>query len=91
MAIHQPDIAKQFVDTHLKEIRQLKPELQQSLECFLLNERRIKKAADVLFIHPNTLKFRIEKIESELNLDLEDFEQRLNLIASFRLEKLLEH
>ncbi|RHW38450.1 GAF domain-containing protein [Lysinibacillus yapensis] len=90
VAINQPDIAKQFVATHLKEVHQLKPELQETLECYLLNERRMKKTAEVLFIHPNTLKFRIEKIESELEIDLEDFEQRLNLIASFRLEKLLQ-
>jgi hypothetical protein len=88
--LSQPDTAKEFAQTHLGPLQMFKEEWRQTLELFLLNERNIKMTAEQLDIHPNTVKFRIEKIVLETKLDLEHFETRINLIAAFRLAKLMD-
>jgi len=87
--LSQPETAREFAETHLGPLKVFKPEIRQTLEWYLLNERNIKMTAEQLDIHPNTVKFRIEKIVQELKLDLDHFETRINLIAAFRLEKLM--
>lgn len=91
LSVSQNEVAHEFVETHLQLLNSLKgnTESKRTLEIYLLNERHIKRTADELFIHPNTLRYRINNIEQKINLDLSDYETRLNLILAFRLEKLL--
>lgn len=47
-------------------------ELLKSLKVFISENRNIGHAAEKLFIHRNTMKYRINKIEEILNCDLKD-------------------
>lgn len=50
---------------------------------YLLNERDIPKTSEKLIIHRTTLLYRLKKIQSMLNVNLEDPWQRLYLMLSF--------
>ena len=54
----------------------------ETLRAYLLNERDIPKTAETLIIHRTTLLYRLKKIKSLLNVDLEDPWKRLYLTLS---------
>ena len=54
----------------------------ETLRAYLLNERDIPKTAETLIIHRTTLLYRLKKINSLLNVDLEDPWKRLYLTLS---------
>lgn len=58
-----------------------------TLRTYLLMERDIPKTAESMIIHRTTLIYRLKKIQSMTNVNLEDSEQRLYLLLSLRLLK----
>ncbi len=56
-----------------------------TLRCYLQNERSIPRTSAALIIHRTTLEYRLEKIQSLIHLDLEDVDNRLYLLLSFRV------
>ena len=54
--------------------------LQTYLEC-----GNIKRAAECLFIHDNTMRYRIQKIEQLLNVDLNEPLVRISLLIKVKL------
>ncbi len=64
-------------------------ELYETLRVYLRCERSLVKTAAALFIHRNTLLYRLEKLHQLVELDLEDPELRLHLELSFRLMERL--
>lgn len=59
--------------------------LIESLECFLKHNCCIQSAARELFIHPNTLRYRLEKAEKISGLDLADNDTKLELQLAIKL------
>ena len=47
------------------------------------------KAADALFIHRNSLQYRINKIEELLGMELNDYMEYLNLINCILIKRLM--
>lgn len=60
-------------------------ELYETLRAYLENERSLVKTASALFIHRNTLLYRLEKLHQLVELDLDDAQLRLYLTLSFHL------
>ncbi|MDE7246170.1 MAG: helix-turn-helix domain-containing protein [Oscillospiraceae bacterium] len=59
-----------------------------TLRTFLTHERNIPSASQTMIIHRTTLLYRLKKIQAITGIDLENPDQRLYLLLSFRL---LEH
>jgi len=57
-------------------------ELLITLEKYLYNNRSIQKAGDALFIHRNTINYRLKKIEELTGLSLNGSESDLHLLLS---------
>lgn len=57
----------------------------QTLEIYLLNNCRLKPTADELFIHENTLKYRLKKIQQLTTIDFKDFNTRCQLFIDLQL------
>lgn len=55
--------------------------LREYLEC----ERNYVRTAERLFIHRNTLLYRLKRINDLTNLDLDDADVRLHIQLSYRL------
>lgn len=57
-------------------------EFARTLYTYLACERSNVRTASALFIHRNTLKYRLEKIEDLIDVDLDDFGTRMHLMLS---------
>ena len=59
----------------------------KTLEAILEN-KSVKQAANALFIHENTMRYRINKIQNVLNMDINSSVIGLNLLIKIKLYKL---
>lgn len=65
-----------------------KNELIETLEAFAANQFDITKTAKALFLHRNTLRYRLKRIEEILNIKLDNFNIKLNIFAAFKIKQL---
>ncbi|WP_307479380.1 PucR family transcriptional regulator [Microbacterium trichothecenolyticum] len=61
------------------------PVLLETLEVYLETSGSTRAVCDRLFIHRNTLSYRMRRIETLLGVDLEDGQTRAVLLLAFRL------
>ncbi|HZH59594.1 MAG TPA: PucR family transcriptional regulator [Metabacillus sp.] len=68
--------------------RESQTELVKTLEYYLVNNCKLKPTAEQMFIHPNTLNYRMKQITELTTIDFSDFNQKcqlyLDLMASKR-------
>lgn len=64
-------------------------ELLNSLEAYIDENRNIGNAAERLFIHRNTMKYRINKIEEILECDLKDDKTMFNIMLCLKIGRFL--
>lgn len=88
------DILQNYFNEKLGELLLLDEEQDdfyiETLESFYLHNRDINKTAEHLFIHPNTLRKRIKKIESILNVEFDQLEDLFNIFVALKIMKLLK-
>lgn len=65
-----------------------KNELMETLEKYVFHRFDLKETADALFLHKNTLRYRLKKIEEILQIDMEDFNEILSLMVAFKIKYL---
>lgn len=63
-------------------------DLRNTLDVYLANQCEITKTANLLFIHRNTVKYRINRCEEILGLKVNAPEESLNLRLALNLSKL---
>lgn len=62
-------------------------ELVRTLDLFLQNNCRIKPTAEALFIHTNTLKYRLKQMAELTSINFDDFHTRCQLYIDLQLMK----
>jgi len=62
----------------------------QILETYLNENCNLTSTAEKLFLHRNTLKYRIKKIEEALGCDLHNFEQCMKVKIALDINKILK-
>lgn len=67
-----------------------KTELVKTLVAYFDNDCSLQKAADELFVHYNTMRYRIERINEVAGLDVFNSNDRLNLQVGLKIGQLLE-
>lgn len=65
-------------------------DLLESVKVLSKNDWNLKKSAEELFIHYNTMKYRLKRISEILKLDLSNSEQKLNIAISLKLIQMNE-
>ena len=60
-------------------------EFVETLKTYLDNERNSSRTADVMFLHRNSIAYRLDKMRSLMTTDLNDPENRLFLMLSIYL------
>lgn len=94
------DIMQQGEETIDKVLSTLKPlykfedvaDLIKTLEVFLLDtQNNFKETGDRLFLHQNTVKYRINKIKQRLGYSLNKMPESYNLYISIALNRLIKH
>jgi sugar diacid utilization regulator len=82
----QTDTASRYLTSLLQQISS-EPELVSTLEVYLEQNQRRRQTAHLLGIHPNTLNYRIERIESLLGASLDDVGWLSKLDIAFKLRR----
>jgi DNA-binding PucR family transcriptional regulator len=60
-----------------------------TLGVYLEEGGSIQQAAKRLFIHPNTMSYRVKRIKEILGINLKDQEVQLNLLAAYKICKYI--
>ncbi|MGN0400956.1 MAG: helix-turn-helix domain-containing protein [Acetatifactor sp.] len=63
--------------------------LQETLVAYYMNGFSISKAAEALFIHRNSLQYRLDKIEDLLNIELDDYMEYLDLVNCILVKRFM--
>lgn len=89
---HDLQDLKEFYETILGALLQedgdSEGELMATLESFALHQFDLKQTSESLFLHRNTLRYRIKKIEEILEIKLDDMNNRLNITAALKIKQL---
>ncbi|SCZ79613.1 PucR family transcriptional regulator [Acidaminobacter hydrogenoformans] len=78
-----------YISPKIIEFKKKNEDLMETLQVYLDTQQSLAETAKKLFLHPKTIRYRIDKIEEMLNLDFENPEQRLQLQIAGRLFKLM--
>jgi len=65
-------------------------DLLNTLHCYLQNNGNSKRTTEALFIHRSTLRYRLEKIEELLQIDLDNPDNRLLIQIAFKIERIVK-
>lgn len=86
--IHQ-EVLLDYTDEYLLPLkesdRESGTEYIKTLQVYIQYKGRINDVSDELFIHANTLRNRIKKIEDMTGIDLQDPEEFMNLLIAVKL------
>lgn len=64
-------------------------QLLNTLHCYFDNDEKLKRTADELFVHVNTLKYRIKRIEKLTNYSIQKSNEKLILHLGLKVHDLL--
>lgn len=94
LEIKDREIIKSYVDetigTVLKYDEINNSNLLEVLKIYLKNNRSIKETANKLFIHRNTVNYKIGKVNKILNINLADNEASTRVLVALKLYDILE-
>lgn len=79
------DVLDMFMRDKLKNLDSLDDSFIETLQSFIKLNKNHKKTAEILHIHPNTLYYRLRKIEEALEIDFYDEKDWIDLVIAFRL------
>lgn len=83
------DFCEENLGPILQYDKEYNGQLVQTLQCFLSTNCNRNLCTSKLFIHANTLRYRLKQIEKLLNVDLESNENRFNLTAALKVLTIL--
>jgi len=78
------------MERSLKPILEV-PELIETLSAYLTFGENLKVTSEKLYIHVNTLKYRLQRISELLNCNLKDPNVRFRLRMAITIERYLRH
>jgi len=90
---HLDEELERFYDGTLKPLvdydKKKSTELVKTLEAYFEFNGNFKKISNELFAHYNTVLYRMQRIREVTGMNLEDFDDRLNLEIAVKIKKLL--
>lgn len=92
--LEDKQIIELFIKQHLEPLLDYEGknmDLFHTLQVYLFHNGKVKECAEELFIHRSTLLYRLEKIQSLLNVDLNFSEHRFNLMMAIKLYDLYQN
>ncbi|PLR79795.1 PucR family transcriptional regulator [Bacillus canaveralius] len=92
--VNSVDELRLFCQEYLSEISaydyQQKDVLLETLHAYLQCGCNVPETAKKLFVHPNTVTYRLKKIQSLLKLDLNTLEARLTYLFALEANEMLD-
>ncbi len=88
------DAIRKFLDAQVGPIldhdRKQRARLMETLKAFVEHEGRYQASADALGIHVTTLRYRLQRLDDLLAIDLTDRRSRFDLHLAIKLHELIE-
>lgn len=78
------DYCQEYLFPLIKSDTEYETEYIKTLKVYMQHHGIIKDVSDALFIHPNTLRKRLKKIEEMTGLNLQNLEELLNLMVAVK-------
>lgn len=79
------DYCHEYIDELIKYDKENQTDMVETLQIYLNENKNLKSTAEKLFIHTNTLRYRLKKIESVLQIDLQNTNDLLNLLVTLKI------
>ena len=79
-----------FISPRIATFRHKYPQLFETLNTFLDTSQNYNLTADKLFVHPKTVRYRMDKIKDLLKIDFSNSEELLQIQIAARLFKLVD-
>ena len=70
-------------------LESLDAETLMTIQCFFENNLNVSETSRKLFVHRNTLVYRLEKIRKLTGLDLREFEHAITFKVALMVKKYL--
>ncbi len=83
------DISKEFIPQELINLNNIDKELVITLKTFLDNNQNYTYTADALYVHPKTVRYRIEKIKELSTIHFDNPEEIFQISLGLRLLNFL--
>lgn len=62
--------------------------LVETLECYMLHNGSVQDTAEEMYVHRNTVNYKLKKIEAILDINLTEFEVRNQLMTGLLVKKI---
>ena len=93
MGIEDHEIMKEYYNHTLKELidydEKNHSDLCATLRSYLMNDGSVRDTADELFVHRNTINYKIKKIEELLGIEMSSLRARTELMIAFNLQDIM--
>ena len=93
MGIEDRDLMKEYYNHTLKALKDYDTlngaDLCTTLRCYLSHDGSVKDTADELFVHRNTINYKLNKIEELLGIEMSSLAARTELMLAFNLQDIL--
>jgi sugar diacid utilization regulator len=93
MGIEDRDILTEYYEKTILPIDEYdtknNSDLCKVLRCYLKNNGSVKDTADELYVHRNTINYKLNKVSEILNLSLSSLDTRLQLSLGLMLQDML--
>jgi DNA-binding PucR family transcriptional regulator len=66
-----------------------KTNLCETLECYLRNNGSVNETSKEMFVHRNTINYKLNKLEEILDADLSSLELRMQLMMALKLRVMI--
>ncbi|MBM6615228.1 PucR family transcriptional regulator [Desemzia sp. RIT804] len=80
---------KELIPSKLLLLYQKEPELVETLHAYLDHNKNLTKSAEALYVHPKTMRYRINKIMKFCELDMDNPEDILSYNIGLRVLPIL--
>ena len=78
-----------YISDKIRMLQEYDPEYFETVRVFLDSNQNYKQTSDILFVHPKTVRYRIEKIKELTNLDFDNPDEMLQVMIGIRISQLL--
>lgn len=79
------DYCYEYLYELIKYDKENQTDMVETIQIYLNGNKNLKSSAEKLFIHTNTLRYRLKKIESVLQIDLQNTNDLLNLLVTLKI------
>ncbi|UJF16160.1 PucR family transcriptional regulator ligand-binding domain-containing protein [Jeotgalibaca sp. MA1X17-3] len=83
------DRLERFIPEMIWTLHKENPELLKTLHTFIDVNQNYSEAAEKLFVHPKTVRYRIDRLKETFQIDLQNPEETLRYSIGIRLLKLI--